>query len=1115
MTRLTAEQQRAVDRRDGPLFVTAGAGGGKTRVLVERFAAAAREDDVPVDRILAITFTEKAAAEMKLRVRGRFLALGDRERARETERAWVSTIHGFCARVLRAHSLTAGLDPEFHVLDEAEAGRLQREAIEVALEEFLGGDPERLEILAAYGPDQLGSLVRWFYARRRSRGESRPRLVPPPDDGRDRREIDQCAQLAVLIDLYGERYAALKEERSGLDFEDLELATRDLLRDEDAIRARYRGRFEHVLVDELQDVNPLQDELLELIGDDNVFTVGDELQSIYGFRHADVEVFRRRRAAAEAAGRVEALTANFRARREVLDVVDAAFSEAIPGFLPLVAAADRGPAPEGPAVDLIVVDKARKAWDELPEGGFGDSLSAMTSWRAAEARMLARRIEEIVAGGEHGYGDVVILLRAASDALGYERALAERGIPTYLAGGGGYWSQQQVADLRAYLAALANPLDELALYSVLASPLGGVSLDGVATIGLRAKRARKAAWRALEDGEALEGLGDADRAAAERFAARFAAERVAAPRLSLEALIDRFVTDSGYDLAVLAMPGGERRMANVRKLMRLARLFEADEGRDLRRFIDFVDEQDLIRPREGQAPLEGEGIGAVRLMTIHMAKGLEFPVVCVADLGRSGRDDDALLDVAEDGRVALKMASLEEGYVESQDRPAVREEQKQLGDAEERRIFYVAMTRAQDHLVLSGATDTSRWPEAKLLGTPMDWIWRAVAPDLAGRFAAGESSGESAREWEGRPARVAWRVCAASCVDAVLPDADRRPVASGAGDPAEAEGPPPAFAPVPSPGALPVARLSYSALASYHRCGYRFHLERGAGLRPLVPERVQEPWPGAPAGEPAPAPRAEPVAEPSGQYLLAADPAPRPDAADAAAAAGAEPPLELTGLARGSVVHELLEALDVTRPELPPDAEIAALIEAHGGPPDDRESVADVKRLAEAFIGSRLRERMAAAALVRRELPFAFNLEAGDGARPVLVSGFLDAHAREDDGVLVVDYKTDPLEGRTPEELLGERYAVQRTIYALACLLAGAPRVEVAYCFLEDPANLVVSVFEAADVDRLRGELNALAGGVVDGNFEPTAEPHRELCLTCPGRPALCKWPPERTLSTP
>ena len=1094
---MTPEQRRAVDRRDGPLFVTAGAGGGKTRVLVERFVAAAREDDVAVDRILAITFTEKAAAEMKVRVRTRFIEMGDRGRARETERAWVSTIHGFCARVLRAHALAAGLDPEFHVLDEAEAGRLQREATELALEQFLGGDPpdpDRLELLAAYGPDPLGGLVRHFYARRRSRGDLRPRLEPPPADGRDQREIDQCGLLGVLIELYGERYAELKAGRSGLDFEDLELATRDLLRDQPAIRDRYRGRFEHVLVDELQDVNPLQDELLELIADGNIFTVGDELQSIYGFRHADVGVFRARRATAEAAGRVESLTANFRTRREVLDVVDAAFADAFgDGFQPLVAHADRGPAPAGPAVDLLVVDKTRKGWDELPEGGFGDSLGTMTTWRAAEARMLARRIEEIVAAGPHGYGDVVILLRAATDALGYERALGERGIPTYLAGGGGYWSQQQVADLRAYLAALANPLDELALYSVLASPLGGLSLEAVVAIGLRAKGARMPAWRALQEDESvLEGLNGPDREAAERFVRRFAAERRAAPRLSLEALIDRFVTDSGYDLAVLAMPGGERRMANVRKLMRLARLFEADEGRDLRGFIDFVDEQDLIRPREGQAPLEGEGIGAVRLMTIHMAKGLEFPVVCVADLGRGGQEDNALLDVAEDGRVALKMASLDEGYVESQDRPAVREEQKELGDAEERRVFYVGMTRAQDHLVLSGAADVGKWPEPKLLGTPMDWIWRAVAPDLAERFAAGEHSGESSREWDGRATRVGWSVCAASCVDDVLPAADRVPaVAAAPGEEEEAAGERPAFEPVPSPGALPVARLSYSALASYERCGYRFHLERGAGRRPLV------------AARPPPPPL--PVEEPGGQFVLAADPAPRP-------VEEPEAPLELTGLARGSLVHELLERLDMRRPELPPDEEIAELITAYEGTPDEA-SLADVRRLVEAFVASPVRERMAAAAKVRREVPFAFNLEAGSGARPLLVTGFLDAHVQEEDGVLVVDYKTDPLEGRAPAEVWGERYAVQRTIYALACLLAGAPRVEVAYCFLEDPSNLVTAVFSDADVPALRADLNNLAGGVVDGRFEPTDHPHRDLCLTCPGRPALCSWPPERTLA--
>ncbi|MEY2442661.1 MAG: hypothetical protein QOJ46_2087, partial [bacterium] len=146
--KLTPQQQRAVDRRDGPLFVHAGAGSGKTSVLVERFVRAARDDGAGIDGVLAITFTEKAAAEMKLRIRNRFAELGERDLARDTERAWVSTIHGFCSRVLRAHPLAAGIDPEYRVLDEGEAARLALQATEQAMEDFLGDDPvpDRLEL---------------------------------------------------------------------------------------------------------------------------------------------------------------------------------------------------------------------------------------------------------------------------------------------------------------------------------------------------------------------------------------------------------------------------------------------------------------------------------------------------------------------------------------------------------------------------------------------------------------------------------------------------------------------------------------------------------------------------------------------------------------------------------------------------------------------------------------------------------------------------------------------------------------------------------------------------------------------------------------------------------
>src|SRR3954451_4188745 len=200
--RLTPEQREAIERRDGSLFLHAGAGSGKTRVLVERFVRAALDDGVPVERVLAITFTEKAAAELKGRLRRRFLELGEREHAREAESAWVSTIHGFCSRVLRTNALLAGIDPEYRVLDEADAARLSIDAFDRALEEFVlrasSGGGERLDLVASYTPDKLQRMVTTVYSRLRSRGQRAPVLdpIPEPVVGEERAVLERALAAA-------------------------------------------------------------------------------------------------------------------------------------------------------------------------------------------------------------------------------------------------------------------------------------------------------------------------------------------------------------------------------------------------------------------------------------------------------------------------------------------------------------------------------------------------------------------------------------------------------------------------------------------------------------------------------------------------------------------------------------------------------------------------------------------------------------------------------------------------------------------------------------------------------------------------------------------------------
>jgi hypothetical protein len=192
---------------------------------------------------------------------------------------------------------------------------------------------------------------------------------------------------------------------------------------------------------------------------------------------------------------------------------------------------------------------------------------------------------------------------------------------------------------------------------------------------------------------------------------------------------------------------------------------------------------------------------------------------------------------------------------------------------------------------------------------------------------------------------------------------------------------------------------------------------------------------------------------------------------------------------------------------------VAAAIERHGASVRD-DDVADLRSMVEGFAGSALRERIAASRRVRTELPFAFTLTPADGGgRSLLVNGVVDVHAAEGDATLIVDYKSDPLNGDDPRAVAREKYGTQRLVYALAGLRAGAERVEVTHLFLERPGEPVVAAFEPGQADELERELLGVARGVVQPSFEPTHHPHRELCFGCPAQPALCTWGPERTLA--
>ncbi len=1128
----TAEQSAAVRRREGSLLLEANAGSGKTSVLVERFVRSVLEDGVRPARILAITFTERAAGELRARVRQRFVELGRRDAARETEAAWVSTIHGFCTRVLRAHAIAAGLDPAFTVLDEAAARPLLDRAWEDALARLLEGQhaAQALDLVAAYDADRLRTAITIAHDALRSAGQTRPSLprprgladphalraplqtaraaaaaelhlagagktvttarerlqrcgdllaaTPPgelaPELGdltlgmnanalktpvcdayraalaayacacRDARAAAAVALLDELLGAYADAYAEAKRARAALDFDDLELHARDLLEHEPALRSLNAERFDRVMVDELQDSNPLQLALFRALDRDDLFLVGDEQQSIYGFRHADVDIFRALRAQFAAGDRVATLATNFRSHGAILDTINAAFAPRLgERFVALQEGRDTEPVAQ-PLVELLVTDQA--GWEDVDLGVVRPGGKA---WRQAEARLLAQRLRELVDAKHHRAEDIVVLLRALGDLPVFERALEDQGLLTMSVGGRGYWGRQVVRDLCAWLAALANPRDEVALYGVLASPLVGLSSDALAQIARAGGKGN--AWRAIcDDGALRERLTPDDRERLDVVATRLASERALAPRLALDELLRRVVDATEYDLHVLSLAGGERRLANVHKLLRLAASFERDRGRDVRGLADLANAELEAEARETDAPVELGDVKAIRLMSIHAAKGLEFGVVCVADLGRQrpGDGDEDLLVHGDD--IGLRLVGLDGTSKTALAYERLRDRARERAAREEERVMYVAATRARERLIVSGGVAVDNWPQEGPKSPPLAWLGPAL---LGGDLRALPTDDDPLQDVEiGAGARVRVALNRPATVGRVLRTESLAP--AGVSLPIAAAPTPRLSGREPAGAPEPVRTLSYSRLSAWRQCGYRFYLQRVLGL---------------------------------------------PDEQPPGTAAGAAPAASVFDpRTRGSLVHALLEH---------DDADLAQIAASWGIELSEQEH-ADVLRLAAAFADSPLAHRIARARTVRRE--HGFSVALGD----TLLTGIVDVLAHERGGAqLVVDYKTDVLHTETDAAAYVEqRYGIQQRVYALAALRGGAARVEVAYAFLERPREPVAASFEAADADGLQDELLALAGGLLAGEYPVTAAPHRELCETCPGRRALCSYDEERTL---
>ncbi len=644
---LNPEQRAAVEHGRGPLLVLAGAGSGKTRVLTARVARLASLGVAP-DRILAFTFTNRAAREMRERIER---SMGDGAR-----RAWIGTFHATAVRVLRREAGTLGLPPEFVIYDRDD----QESVLKDVLREVDRTDePAKPGAVLSRISDAKNALV--------TPAELAARAFQPAE----RRIADAYARYQVRLRANG-----------ALDFDDLIAETTRLLRDFDEARARWAGRFEHVLVDEYQDTNHAQFRLIELLAKEhgNLFVVGDDDQSIYGWRGADLSnVLDFERAFPGA--RVLRLEQNYRSCSNILKAANA------------VIANNRG-------------RKGKNLWSEREDG---ERLRFVLAGDEVEE---ARRVRAVLA--EHArrggaLADCAVLYRTNSQSRALEAELRQNLMPYEIVGGVSFYQRREVKDLLAYLRVAVNPADGVSFWRIWNTPRRGLGASVKARVEFRTLETREspeAALRALVAEGALTRQAEAG--------ARQLLETLDALRGLAAESVDRVVAElldrTHYLDSLIGEDDGDERRANVEELAASAAHAAATREANL---VDFLAETALLTDLDRVE----ESADRVLLMTVHNAKGLEFRVVVVAGL--------------EEG-LFPHGASIEDGP----------------GLEEERRLFYVAVTRAADRVVLTAAAFRRRFDGAR--GAPVSRFVDEIPAELLERE---ESAGAGARRSEPRPER--------------------------------------------------------------------------------------------------------------------------------------------------------------------------------------------------------------------------------------------------------------------------------------------------------------------------------------------------------------------------
>ncbi|MGK7345246.1 MAG: ATP-dependent helicase [Candidatus Nitrospinota bacterium M3_3B_026] len=616
---LNEKQFEAVMAEGGPILILAGAGSGKTRVITYRIARLIAEGASP-GRVMALTFTNKAAAEMKERA----LALtgtrgGD---------IWISTFHSACLRMLRRDAGKIGYQKDFSVYDAQDQKRL----IKSCLDDL--GLPEKL-----HPARQMAAMISSFKNKLKGPEQAEKELNP-------RRH----AEFLRLFHLYEKRL----REASVMDFDDLLGRTVELLRREEAVRSYYRERFLHLLVDEFQDTNTAQYEIIRLIVGDhrNICVVGDDDQSIYRWRGANIgNILNFEKDYPDT--KVILLERNYRSTQKILEAAGAVVA--------------RNPG-----------RKPKKLWTS---NAGGENIRLYRAFdEGDEARYVAKTINKLLDGGA-SLNDFAVFYRTNSQSRAIEDVLRGERIPYQIYGGLKFYERREVKDILAYFRAVLNPLDAVSFKRIINTPPRGIGAATIEKLERAAEAAGAPLSAMLDDLGGVEGLNAGAVKKLEAFREIFLKIRSAAQNMTAADALNEALTVTGYMdwLSEDKSSESQTRMENLTELVSAAEEFQEREGRAS--IAAFLDQAALVAEADGV----DEGSGAVKLMTIHVSKGLEFPIVFVTGL--------------EDGLFP---------HARSKDDPSQMEE--------ERRLMYVAMTRAGRRLFIThtearrmfGVTQVSR-----------------------------------------------------------------------------------------------------------------------------------------------------------------------------------------------------------------------------------------------------------------------------------------------------------------------------------------------------------------------------------------------------------------------